>query len=149
MPRKYRLVRTDLGALDLSQVLDDQGRPILLKKMGDFVIVNEPTSKHPLIQRFIGAGLKVEEVSLTPVQGPATPVASAVTAPPKPTPEPPKPAPAPTPPVVPDVVPEEVKKEPPAEDEEPPADAPNNASEDTTDDTQRSGKKAKRGKFNK
>jgi hypothetical protein len=40
MPRKYRLIRTDLGALDLSQVLDDQGRPILLKKLGDFVIVN-------------------------------------------------------------------------------------------------------------
>jgi hypothetical protein len=101
MPKKYRLVRTDPGVLDLSQVLDEQGKPILLKKAGDFAVVNEAATKHPLVNRFVGAGLKLEEVSLTPVQAPATPVVDKVPAPPKPTPEPPKPEPPPDPPPAP------------------------------------------------
>jgi outer membrane biosynthesis protein TonB len=116
MPKKYRLVRTDPGVLDLSQVLDEQGKPVLLKKAGDFAVVNETATQHPLIKRFIGAGLQLEEVSLTPVQAPATPVVDKVTAPPKPAPEPPKPEPTP-PPEPPPAPPEVVTKEDAPKDE--------------------------------
>ena len=143
MPKKYRLVRTDPGTLDLSQVLDEQGRPVLLKKANDFAIVDEATSKHPMIQRFVGAGLKLEEVSLTPVQAPATPVVDKVAAPPKPAPEPPKPPPAP-----PEVMTKEtVKDDAPAKDTESKATAPpKNTSAAKTDDKPKAsgGKKAKR-----
>jgi hypothetical protein len=100
MPKKYRLVRTDPGVLDLSQVLDDQGKPILLSKQGAEVVVDENTLKHPLVARYVGAGLHAEEVSLTPVQAPATPVVPAATAPPPapPPPEPPKKEPVAPPP---------------------------------------------------
>lgn len=147
MSKKYRLVRTDPGALDLSQILDDKGRPILLKKAGDFAIVNEPTSKHPLVQRFLGAGLQMQEISLTPGAGPATPMVTA-TAPKQPAPEAPKLTP-PEPKEEPIVIINEPAKEPPTEDPEPTEDAPSESSDDTTDDTQRSGKKARRGKLNK
>ena len=150
MPKKYRLVRTDPGVLDLSQVLDDQGRPVLLKKAGDFAVVDEPTTKHPLVQRFVGAGLALEEVSLTPVQAPATPVVDKVTAPPKPAPEPPKPPPAPTPksdPMVSKVMTEEPVKDTPTE-ETSDADAPDETSEDKAD-TKPTSKKSTKRKYGK
>jgi hypothetical protein len=158
MSKKYRLVRTDPGVLDLSQVLDDAGRPVVLKNTGDAAVVNEATTKHPLVRRFIGAGLKVEEVSLTPVQAPATPVVDKVTAPPKP---PPTPAPAPKPapvtatpvkpqvkPIVPDTKP--VKEPAPVETvlDKPVEDAPEKT-EDETDKKPRSTKKSSRRKYGK
>lgn len=148
MPKKYRLVRTDPGVLDLSQVLDEQGRPVLLKKANDFAIVDEATSKHPTIQRFVGAGLKLEEVSLTPVQAPAIPMVDKVTAPPKPAPEPQKPPPAPP---EPSLAPSDVMTKEDVPKDEPEAKtseaAPKDEPEDMTADTptMRKAKGRKRG----
>jgi hypothetical protein len=141
MPKKYRIVRTDPGVLDLSQVLDDRGKPILLSGVGAATVVDEHTLKHPLVARYVGAGLAAEEVSLTPVQAPATPVVPAATAPP-PAP-PPKPTPPPAPP------PEEPK---PAVDDSPvmtsvdtpstdePSDADSKDEESTTSTTKKKAK---------
>lgn len=91
---KHRLTWTGDGSLDLSQVLDDRGIPILFPKTGAAVIVRESALKHPLVQRYLkpGAGMKSEVVG----EGPAVPAAPAAApapaAPPKP-----KPAPAPDP----------------------------------------------------
>jgi type IV secretory pathway VirB10-like protein len=143
MPKKYRLVRTDPGVLDLSQVLDEQGRPVLLKKANDFAVVDEVTSQHPMVQRFIGAGLKLEEVSLTPVQAPATPVVE-VTAPPKPPPKPAAPAP-------PEVMTKESVEDKPADDEptkaQSDASAPKTTTEDKSADKPKSSKKSTKRKY--
>lgn len=123
MPKKYRLVRTEVGVLDLSQVLDDQGRPILLDGVGAEVVVAEHVVKHPLVARYVGAGIQAEEI---PVQVPRVPVTPAVSAPP---PAPPVAKPAPTAPTVvepepvmaskPDPVPEVIIPDPPPVVDEP------------------------------
>ena len=89
---KHRLTWTGDGSLDLTQVLDDRGIPILFPKKGADVIVRDGALTHPFIQRYLkpGAGLKAEQVG----DGPAVPAAPAAApaAPPKP-----KPAPTPDP----------------------------------------------------
>lgn len=78
---KYRLTWQGTGALDLSQVLDVRGKPVLLTKPGDSVVVDRGTYGHPLVQRYVGSGLKVDEIGTkTPVQ--------AAPAPPPPAPPP-------------------------------------------------------------
>ena len=89
---KHRLTWTGDGSLDLSQVLDERGIPILFPKTGAAVIVRESALKHPLVQRYLkpGAGMTSEVVG----EGPAVPAAPAAA--PAPT-APPKPKPAPDP----------------------------------------------------
>lgn len=129
MPKKFRLIRTDVGVLDLTQVLDDQGRPLLLRGKGAEVVVAEHALKHPLVARYIDAGIEAVEI---PVQVPSVPVASGVPAPP-PTPPVAKPAPVappvrkPEPVMVPEptavsVVPEVIIPDPPPPVEEPSTD---------------------------
>jgi len=141
MSKKYRLVRTAPGVLDLSQVLDDQGRPVLLRALNDFAVVNEATAQHPLVKRFVDAGIRVEEVSLTPGSVPAVPVVDKVTAPPKPAP-----APAPEPKVfVPEAPPPKVEEPPvPEATPEGEADVAAPAPEDTTVDEAKPSKKSSR-----
>jgi hypothetical protein len=124
MSKKYRLVRTAPGVLDLSQVLDDQGRPVLLRALSDYAVVDAGTAQHPLVTRFVGAGLAIEEISPTPAAGPAIPV---------PVPTVPKtivtpaPAPAPTPEprvIIPEPEPEPPPPPPPAAEETKPENAP-------------------------
>ena len=85
---KHRLTWTGDGSLDLSQVLDDRGVPILFPKKNAEAVVTEGALKHPLVQRYLkpGGGLKSEPLG----EGPAVPAAPAAApaAPPKPKPEP-------------------------------------------------------------
>ncbi len=92
---KHRLTWTGDGSLDLSQVLDDRGIPILFPKTGAAVIVRDNALKHPLVLRYLkpGAGMKSEVVG----EGPAVPAAPAAAAPAPAAPPKPKPAPAPDP----------------------------------------------------
>lgn len=86
---KYRLTWTGDGSLDLSQVLDDRGVPIVLTKPGAEAVVTEGGYRHPLVQRCLKSGLKA-----TPLDGPVTQAA----APPAPkAPAVPKTAPEPAP----------------------------------------------------
>jgi len=78
---KYRLTWHGGGALDLSQVLDERGIPVLFTKPGDSVVVDGGTFKHPLIQRYTKQGIQAEEVATkqqaarpAPVAVPAAPV---------------------------------------------------------------------------
>lgn len=89
MPRKYRIVRTEPGVLDLSRVLDDQGKPVILCKRGDTAIINARALRHPHIKQYLGIGLRVEEISLTPVQAPRITRVPVTTAPPSAPPPPP------------------------------------------------------------
>lgn len=96
---KYRLTWKGDGSLDLSQVLDDRGQPIVLTEKGAGATVDAVTYKHPLVQHYLKSGLEGQKLG-----GPA-PVATpapAATAAPKPAP---KAAPKPEPP----------KEEPPKE----------------------------------
>ena len=86
---KYRLTWTGDGSLDLSQVPDDRGVPIVFTKPGDTAVVNEGSYRHPLVQRYLKSGLKADSPDGAVQQAPApAPKAPAV----------PKTAPEPTPP---------------------------------------------------
>jgi hypothetical protein len=106
--KKYRLIRNEPGVLDLAPACDDQGRTLVLQE-GQQAIIDAHTLKHPLVARYLGTGLRAEEVSLArPVQTPATPqVTAAISAPPTP------PTPAPDQP--------EAESSAPSEDPEPSA----------------------------
>jgi len=93
---KYRLTWQGDGSLDLSQVLDDRGQPILLTEKGAGATVDAVTYQHPLVQHYLKSGLQG-----APLGAPA-PVAQAAAAP--------SPAPKPAPPKAP---PEPKKAEPP------------------------------------
>lgn len=100
--QKYRLVWDGAGSLDLSQVLDERGVPVIFAKRGAAVIVDGLTFKHPLVQNYLTSGLKA-----TPLGGPAAPavpVVAPAAPPPPPKPVPPvvtaAPAPKPVPPPV-------------------------------------------------
>jgi len=83
---KYRLTWRGTGALDLSQVLDECGVPVLFTKPGDCVLLNAGTFRHPLVQSCVGHGLEVETIGV-----PAALPAPVVVVPPAPLPPPPKP----------------------------------------------------------
>lgn len=68
---KYRLTWTGDGSLDLSQVRDDQGIPIVLIKPGAETVVTEDGYRHPLVQRYLTRGLKA-----TLLDGPVTQAAA-------------------------------------------------------------------------
>lgn len=118
---KYRLTWRGTGALDLSQVLDECGVPVLFTKPGDSVLLNAGTFRHPLVQSCIGHGLEVETIGvpaalptpppLPPAPLPPAPKPVIITPPPPPPPpvpepvvEVPTPAPSPSPEVIPDTV---------------------------------------------
>ena len=127
---KYRLTWRGTGALDLSQVLDECGVPVLFTKPGDSVLLNAGTFRHPLVQSCIGHGIEVETIGLpaAPMTSPAPLppalriVAPVVTSPPplpppppppvqEPVIEAPTPAPSPSPEVIPDTEPVPVVEE--------------------------------------
>jgi hypothetical protein len=94
---KYRLTWQGGGALDLSQVLDERGVPVLFTKPGDSVVVDGGTFGHPLVQRYVGSGLKAEEAdtkatmqAATPAPPPPAPPIAKVATEPPPAPEPEK-----------------------------------------------------------
>jgi hypothetical protein len=87
---KHRLTWTGDGSLDLSQVPDERGVPIVFTKPGDEAVVNEGSYRHPLVQRYLKSGLKAESLDGAVPQAPApAPKAPAV---PKTAPEPKPPA---------------------------------------------------------
>jgi hypothetical protein len=59
---KYRLTWQGAGALDLSQVTDDAGLPVLFAGPGSIVVVNDGTLRHPLVQNYLHDGLKAERL---------------------------------------------------------------------------------------
>lgn len=63
---KYRLTWTGDGSLDLSQILDERGRPVVLTQKGAKAIVSAATYQHPLIRHYEKSGLKGEKLSETP-----------------------------------------------------------------------------------
>lgn len=132
----YKLTRTGDGALDLSQVPDASGRPVVLQRKGDSCVVNELNAKHPLVQRYKGHGLLVEEISLKIDGAPAVPA----TAPAPPTP-------APLPPVTegstPAIEPEPPASVPAAAPETPPTTEPAADSASVEPDDKSGGKKSK------
>lgn len=107
---KHRLTWTGDGSLDLSQVLDDRGVPIIFTKKGDEAVVNEGSYRHPLVQRCLKSGLTATSLDGAAPQAPA-PVKAAPAAP--------KAAPAPPPPKKeePKVQPKEEPKEAPKKEE--------------------------------
>lgn len=110
----YRLTWNGDGSLDLSAVLDVQGKPILFDKKGAQAVVDENSLKHPVISRYGKAGMLVAEdlSNVVAKQAPTPPAAPAATAPPAPKAAP-KPAP---PPEEPPPKEEPPKEEPPKED---------------------------------
>jgi hypothetical protein len=87
---KYRLTWTGDGSLDLSQVPDDRGVPIVFTKKGAEAVVDEGSYRHPLVQRCLKSGLEATSLESGVVQqAPAPPKAPAV---PKTAPEPKAPA---------------------------------------------------------
>jgi len=132
---KHRLTWTGDGSLDLSQVLDDRGIPILFPKTGAEVIVNEGTLTHPFVQRYLkpGAGLKNEVVG----NGPAVPAAPAAAPAAPPTP---KPAPTPDPKPKEEKAPEPEAKADKKEDDTEKAPASFKASDSEPDDVVTSAK---------
>jgi outer membrane biosynthesis protein TonB len=90
---KYRLTWKGDGSLDLSQVLDDRGQPIVLAEKGAGANVDAVTFKHPLVQHYLKAGLEATKLGgPAPVSAPAPAPAAAPKPAPKaaPKPEPPK-----------------------------------------------------------
>jgi len=55
--QKYSLTWQGDGSLDLSQVLDDRGVPIIFSAKGAIAVVDMQTYKHPHIQNYLRAGL--------------------------------------------------------------------------------------------
>jgi outer membrane biosynthesis protein TonB len=115
----YRLTWNGDGSLDLSAVLDVQGKPILFDKKGAQAVVDENSLKHPVISRYGKAGMLVAEdlSNVVAKQAPTPPAAPAATAPPAPKAAP-KPAPPPEEPPPKEEPPKEEppKEEPPKED---------------------------------
>lgn len=151
----YKLTRTGNGALDLSQVLDTSGNPIVFRRKGDACVVSALNATHPLVQRYNGHGLLIQEISLKVGGAPAVPAA----APAPPTPAQPSPGtedgpvaattPAPTTPeaptpevTTPAALPETQPAEPPVV---PSADTVADEPQDSTPSTE-SGKKGRGGK---
>lgn len=94
---KYRLTWQGTGSLDLSQVLDDRGQPVVLPTKGAQATVNAATYMHPLVQHYLKSGLKAEKLGGPPTAAPTPP---APTPPPPPKAKeaaPPKPAAKPEP----------------------------------------------------
>lgn len=77
----YRLVWTGDGALDLSQVLDTRGRPIVLSPKQCTVSVKDEALKNSHVQRYLATPYLTAEL----LDGPK-PVVSPPLAPPPPTP---------------------------------------------------------------
>jgi hypothetical protein len=91
--QKYRLEWQGVGSLDLSQILDEHGVPVIFPRPGAVAIVDARTFAHPHVQNYLKAGL------VGTLIGPgATPVIK-VDAPPAP-PAPPPSVPEVTPPPV-------------------------------------------------
>lgn len=65
---KYRLIWQKNTPLDLSQILDDRGRPIVFIGKGAQVTVDAITYKHPLIQKYCGNGLDINIIDPIPLQ---------------------------------------------------------------------------------
>ena len=120
---KYRLTWRGTGALDLSQVLDECGMPVLFTRPGECVLVSAGTYRHPTIQGYVGHGLQADEIGTTPVAvappsptlPPALPSLLSIPVPSSPLPSPPPPVlepvvetstptPSPPPEVIPDTV---------------------------------------------
>lgn len=57
----YRLTWNGTGSLDLPQILDLRGRPVLLTQKEPTCFVTEQTFGHPLLQAHLNAGLVVKE----------------------------------------------------------------------------------------
>lgn len=91
--RKYCLTWQGDGSLDLSQVLDDGGVPIIFPTKGAAAVVDEQTYKHPHVQNYLRAGLVATQLG-TPAPEPVAAPPPAVVAP-KPTPAPAPPSPSP------------------------------------------------------
>ena len=120
---KFRLTWRGTGALDLSQVLDECGVPVLFTKPGDSVLLNAGTFHHPLVQNCIGHGLEVETLGLPAIlvtpPAPLPPAPRVIVPPPPPPPPPepepvveiPTPAPSPPPEIIPDTEPVPVVEE--------------------------------------
>lgn len=64
MPTKYRLTWRGEGSLDLSQILDVRGIPILFAKKEAVIVVDEGTVRHPLIQQYVGTKLTAEPIDV-------------------------------------------------------------------------------------
>jgi len=86
----YRLTWSGTGVLDLSQVLDTRGRPIVLSAQQPVISIPESVLKNPYIQRYLGGDLTAElidgpkptEPASPPIITPAiAPVVTPVTAP--------------------------------------------------------------------
>jgi len=90
---KHRLTWNGHGSLDLSQVLDVRGVPILFPKPGTAVVVDENTLRHPIVQRY----LKSPSLEAVNLDGPAAAPAPVKAAPPPPPPPAPTPEPMPEP----------------------------------------------------
>lgn len=94
--QKYRLEWQGDGSLDLSQVLDEHGIPVIFPRRGATAIVDARTFAHPHIQNYLGAGLKGTPLGHTsPSPIPPTPPSLPLAPAPAPAPEKP-----PAPPVV-------------------------------------------------
>jgi hypothetical protein len=105
---KYRLTWQGTGALDLSQVADETGMPVLFTRPGDSVIITAGTFQHPFVQSYLSNGLQAERLGAV-IEPASTPLKLA--APPSPELPPPLPPPPPPPeplPVAPSAPPTEV-----------------------------------------
>lgn len=65
---KYRLIWQKSTPLDLSQILDDRGRPVVFIGKGANVTIDAITYKHPLVQKYCGNGLDIEVIDPIPLQ---------------------------------------------------------------------------------
>ena len=83
----FKLTRTGDGALDLSQVPDIHGRPVVLGHKGASAVVSGPNAKSRVVKRYSGHGLLVEEIN--PKVGGAPAVPATAPAPPTPVQSPP------------------------------------------------------------
>lgn len=104
--QKYCLEWQGDGSLDLSQVLDEHGVPVIFPRRGATAIVDARTFSHPHIQNYLKAGLKGTAVSPGAprvIDSPAPPMA------------PSPPATVAAPPVAPEVIAPPVVSEPPPE----------------------------------
>jgi len=118
---KYRLTWHGTGALDLSQVADETGMPVLFTRPGDSVIITAGTFQHPFVQSYLGSGLRAERLGAI-IEPAATSLKTTAPLSPEPSPLPPPPPPLPSPPeplpVAPPAPPTEVAV-PPLEPETP------------------------------
>lgn len=64
---KYRLTWQKDTPLDLSQILDTRGRPVIFTGKNTSVIIDGITYTHPLIQKYCGKGINAEIIDLIPL----------------------------------------------------------------------------------